>query len=63
MGTALTISLITLSNLAIMFLTAWLLHRHQRGLTPMPSLPRPVEIENIEEAYEREAQPKGRPVL
>lgn len=55
--------IITLSNLATMLATAWLLHRKGQNLPPL-SLPAAIET-NAEEVEEeqQQVQPKGRPVL
>lgn len=52
--------LIVLSNLATMFLTAWLLHRAKTGMSPAPSMPGKVAVHS----EPVETQPtKGRPIL
>lgn len=60
-----TLILFALSNLLTMLATAWLLHRRDRGLSPVPSFQHKVEVAN----GDGEEQPvdvhfeKGRPVL
>lgn len=58
-----TLLVLAASNLATMFLTAWLLRCAATGRSPIPVLPRAVSVENGD-AEPQEVQPaKGRPRL
>ncbi len=54
--------IIALSNLATMLLTAWLLHRGSKGLSPMPSIPRKIEVTG-DNHEEEQVYVKGRPLV
>lgn len=55
-----TLIVLALSNLCTMFVTSWLLHRSEKGLSPLPSLPHKTEIDNHED--ETPVYSKGRPL-
>jgi hypothetical protein len=55
-----TLVVFALSNLATMFMTAWLLHRRDAGLSPLPTRTPKAEV-NHEEA--EPTYKKGRPIL
>ncbi len=54
--------ILAISNLTTALLTAWLLHRKERGLSPMPALPAKAEVHDEDGNHEPVYQ-KGRPVL
>lgn len=61
MGQLITIAL---SNLSVMLLTAWILHRFRTGQSPLPRMPSiaPREEDFNHEAEEQEHR-KGRPLV
>ncbi len=55
--------IIALSNLATMLLTAWLLHRSNKGLSPMPSTPRKIQVTDGDNHEDEQVYMKGRPLV